>query len=409
MFDEFKLPKGSNEGRIRKNVMKRQNLKKKWDRHCKYGAEGSEALQGATFAVDKFSEEKDNFVRLLDEGVVVEGDMTPYAVIAKGTIKKWFDSLPSNFEGYINKDHVSGIDLGKFSKAELRLVELGNDRYGVDVNVKLDHELYATKDLIRSMNRKAISSEFFYEADEYVKASAVTGDSSFPDWYLIPKISEISLVGYAVVDNPKNANSYDEDLLTKASAGEEEGKKTMSEDEKAIAEAKLATIEEPVEGAEVEAPEAPAEEGEKVEDAPEEAPVEKEEASAAPEEAPETEDATEEPDEEKSEEGEAEGEAEAPAEEEGEPEEDTADKLAAALEALKAELAALKAENDELKAKLSAKEKKEESFEAKLKNVLALASTSTPTDEEGADVTPEEKEEDASVASLRAAFKQMEG
>ena len=53
----------------------------------------------------------------------------------------------------------------------------------------------------------------------YVKASVVTGED-FPDWYLIPKIDAVSIVGYAVVDNPKNANSYDENLLEKASSEE---------------------------------------------------------------------------------------------------------------------------------------------------------------------------------------------
>lgn len=404
MFDEYKIPKGTLDGRIRKNVMHRQALKKKWDRHCKYDASAENANVGATFAIDKFSEEKENWVRLLDEGVVVEGDSTPYAVIGKGVIKKWFDKLPKDFEGYINKDHISGIDLGKFKKSELRLVELGDDRYGVDVNVKLDHELYATKDLLHAMNRKAISSEFYYEADEYVKASVVTGDTSFPDWYLIPKISAISVVGYAVVDNPKNANSYDEDLLKKASAGEEEGKNTMSEEEKkkleAEGEIENEEVETKVEDAEVEDAETAGEAEDKGEE-------EVEQNSAAGE---ETEGEAEVEDESEEEEATAEDEGEAEeAEDKSEEGESTVDQLAAAVESLKAELKAAKEENAELKAKLSAKEEKEESFEAKLKNVLSLASASEPTEEEGADVTPDEddKEKNSLVDSYKQAFNEL--
>lgn len=405
MFDEFKIPKGTLDGRIRKNVMRRQALKKKWDRHCKYDAAAENANVGAAFAINKFSEDKENWVRLLDEGVVVEGDSTPYAVIGKGVIKKWFDELPGNFEGYINKDHISGIDLGKFKKSDLRLVELGDDRYGVDVNVKLDHELYATKDLLRSMNRKAISSEFYYEADEYVKASVVTGDTSFPDWYLIPKISALSVVGYAVVDNPKNANSYDEDLLKKASVETEEGETTMTDEEKKRLEAE--------EEVKVEETEAVAEETntEATEEADGSAEEEVEQNAATDEgegEAAETEEAEETTDEGEGEveaEGETEDETDAPADEG----ESTVDQLAAAIESLKAELKAAKDENAELKAKLSAKEEKEESFEAKLKNVLSLASTSEPTEAEGADVTPadEDKEENSAVEAYRNAFKDL--
>lgn len=394
MHDNFKIPKGTIDSRIKKNVMHRQALKKKWDRHCKYNAADDYSQVGTAFAVDKFSEDKENWVRLLDEGVVVEGDSTPYAVISKGTIKKWFDTLPSNYEGYINKDHISGIDLGKFTKTELRLVELGDDRYGVDVNVKLDHELYATKDLLRSMNRKAISSEFFYEADEYVKASSATGDKSFPDWFLIPKISELSLVGYAVVDNPKNANSYDEDLLKKASV---EGN-AMTKEQKELLEAEEATTEVEVEQTEEtteEATEAVEEKGEQAE-----------QNSAAGEEATEAE--TEEAAEETTEEA-AETEAEETTEDTAEGEsEDTADQLAAAINTLKAELEAAKSENADLKAKLSAKEEKEESLETKLKDVLSLASASDPTEAEGADVTPEDdKEENSVVDAYKNAFKEI--
>ena len=404
MFDEYKIPKGTLDGRIKKNVMHRQALKKKWDRHCKYDALAENANVGAVFAIDKFSEDKENWVRLLDEGVVVEGNSTPYAVIEKGVIKKWFDELSKDFEGYINKDHISGIDLGKFKKSELRLVEIGNDRYGVDVNVKLDHELYATKDLLHAMNRKAISSEFYYEADEYVKASKVTGDESFPDWYLIPKISAISVVGYAVVDNPKNANSYDEDLLKKASADEEEGNTTMTEEEKRLKAEEEAKAKLEAEGAEA------TEGDEKAEDAPADAEdnggeeaTEPEQNSAGGEgEETETEGEGEEAD------AETEGESEGDGEDATEGE-DTADKLAAAIDALKAENKALKEENENLKAKLSAKEEKEETFETKLKNVLALASASDPTDEEGADVTPddEEKEKNSLVDSYKQAFNEL--
>ncbi len=405
MFDEFKIPKGSIDSRIKKNVMHRQALKKKWDRHCKYDASIENSNVGAAFAINQFSEDKENWVRLLDEGVVVEGDSTPYAVIGKGVIKKWYDELPSNFEGYINKDHISGIDLGKFKKSDLRLVELGDDRYGVDVNVKLDHELYATKDLLRSMNRKAISSEFYYDADEYVKASVATGDTSFPDWFLIPKISAISLVGYAVVDNPKNANSYDEDLLKKASADEEEGKNTMSEEEKkkleAEGEVENQEIEDKTEDTEVEDnADAGEDEGEKEQNS---AAGDGEDTEDKGEGEADTEDEGDDTDE-----GDGEGESE-DEDDKSDEGESTVDQLATAIESLKAENKALKEENAELKAKLSTKEEKEADFETKLKNVLEMASTSEPTEEEGADVTPDDddKEKNSVVESYKQAFNDL--
>lgn len=379
----FKIPKDSEAVRTRKNVMSRQKLKKKWDKHCKWAAEGELGLSGTSFAISKFSEEEDNFVRLLDEGVVVEGDNTPYAVIAKGTLKEWYDNLPRNFSGYINKDHISGLDLGTFSKENLRLVEIGDDRYGIDVNVKLDHELYATKDLLHQMNRKALSAEFYYEADEYVKASVVTGED-FPDWYLIPKINAVSIVGYAVVDNPKNANSYDENLLEKASSEErndmpEELKAKLDEEEKAEASASPDVVA-PEDEAPVEETEAPAEEAEV------EAPAEAE---------------AEEPAEE------TEAEAEPEAEEETDKVEASIEEIGKQLEAFKAEIAEKDAKIAELEAKLAAKDAQKEGFENKLAKLLNFATTDEPTPAESAEPTPTEDAKDDYTAALENAFKGM--
>ena len=389
MPEMFKIPKDSEAVRTRKNVMSRQKLKKKWDKHCKWAAEGEMGLSGTSFAIDKFSEEQDNFVRLLDEGVVVEGDGTPYAVIAKGALKEWYDNLPRNFSGYINKDHISGLDLGKFSKENLRVVEIGDDRYGIDVNVKLDHELYATKDLLHQMNRKALSAEFYYEADEYVKASVVTGED-FPDWYLIPKINAVSIVGYAVVDNPKNANSYDENLLEKASSDErkdmpEELKAKLDEDEKVEASA----------GPDVVAPEdeAPVEETEAETEAETENEAPAEEVEAPAEEITEAEAETE-----------AEPEAE-PAEEDDKVEA-SIEEIGKQMEAFKAEIADKDAKIAELEAKLAEKAAQKENFENKLAKLLNFATTEEPTESEGAETTTTETKDDY-AAALENAFKGM--
>lgn len=388
MPEMFKIPKDSEAVRTRKNVMSRQKLKRKWDKHCKWAAEGEMGLSGTSFAIDKFSEEQDNFVRLLDEGVVVEGDGTPYAVIAKGALKEWYDNLPRNFSGYINKDHISGLDLGKFSKENLRIVEIGDDRYGIDVNVKLDHELYATKDLLHQMNRKALSAEFYYEADEYVKASVVTGED-FPDWYLIPKIDAVSIVGYAVVDNPKNANSYDENLLEKASSEErndmpEELKAKLDEEEKVEASASPDVVA-PEDEAPVEETEAPAEEAEV------EAPAEETEADEVE---------TTEP----AEETEAEAEPEA---EETDKVEASIEEIGKQLEAFKAEIAEKDAKIAELEAKLAAKDAQKEGFENKLAKLLNFATTDEPTPAESAETTPTEDAKDDYTAALENAFKGM--
>lgn len=409
-INQFKIPEGSLESRIRKNVTSRQKLKKKWDKHCKYGAEATpDALEGAAFAVEKFNaDESENWVRLLDEGVVVEGDGTPYAVIAKGTIKKWYDELPANYKGYINKDHISGIGLGNYSKADLRLVPIGDDRYGVDVNVKLDHELYAVKDLLRQMDRKALSSEFFYDADEYVKASVVTGDKNYPDWWLIPKISAVAIVGYAVVDNPKNANSYDPNLLEKASAENEERNSMNLEELKKLAAAGDAAAAEELKKLMAGEGDEDAD-GKEDEGAEGEAEGEKTEAGAEGAEDADT-DKNEGEGEDKGDEdaGDSEDKAEEGDKEEEEGEKFSADELIGQVKTLKADFEALSAENKELKAQLAVYKEQKTDLATRLTEVLGLASTSEKTEGEGAATSKKKEEgEDDYAASLRKSFSEL--
>lgn len=216
---------------IDKNVAKRQKLKTKWDRHCKYGAEDVDRLPNqlelysanVDTNVDTYEE---NWVRMLDEGVVVDGDGEVYAVIKKGTIKTYFDNLPDSFTGYIDRDHIRSIRLGEYTKKDMKLVELGDGRYGIDINVKLDANYYATRDLLRQGEHRAVSVDMMADVDEFALASQVTGEKQKYE-YLVPLIGAVDIVGYAVCENPKNANSIKDDLLDKASV---EGD-NMNEDE----------------------------------------------------------------------------------------------------------------------------------------------------------------------------------
>lgn len=191
---------------IKENVTHRQKLKKKWDKRCKYNTLPENLNDALEFngKPAEFSTEtsNDNWVRLLDEGVVVDGVDDVYAVIKKGVLKKAYNAMPDDFEGNIDKDHNRSIELGTFTKKDLKLVKLEDDRYGIDVNVKLDDELYAVRDLKRVGRKKAISSEFYSTENEFVKKSVITGQKE--EWdYLVPLIDEVQLTGYAVCDAPR--------------------------------------------------------------------------------------------------------------------------------------------------------------------------------------------------------------
>lgn len=369
--------------KIRRSVMHRQSMKKKWDKHCQFSLDND----GLTFFGQSANATQDNYVRLLDEGVVVDSDDYVYAVIKKGTVKRWFDSLPDSFVGRIDKDHCTSIELGSFTKKDLRLVECEDGRYAIDVNVSLDKELYATKDLLRANNRFAISAEFYSKVDEYITYTKATGEklSDGERDYLVPVIEDIKIEGYAVVASPKNANSYNEDLLVNASA--EEGNPMSKKEIEALEAAEEQKVEEV----------------EETQEETQEENLEAEQPAKADNSTEETEDEAKDGESEE----ETEGEGEQPESSDDEEQFDAADEVAKAIESLKAEIAAKDAKIAELEQKFAAQTQKEANLNEKLAKLLNF-STENPTEAEGAEMTSgKDKEEDAYGAALSEAFKSL--
>lgn len=387
------LPSGTTASRAKENTTMRQKIKSKWDKKCRYEVGTSEplprqfSLEGANFS-SSLKTEGENWCRLIDEGVVVDngfftGEPMAYAVIRKGVLKKWYESLTDDFVGTIDKDHNRSIDLGLFTKKDLRLVELEDGRYAIDVNVKLDQELYAVKDLLRMNNRTALSVEMFVNADEYATAEKVTGDES-QGKYLVPLIDDLKIEGYAVCLAPKSANSYKDGLLENAGATdinltkEKEFSMKKNEELKAPALEQVDAsagpdVEVTTEVAETEAVETPAVEATEVEPA------------------------------EPAEEAEQEVKEEAVSEEE-----DKLSAIEAEIKNLKAENASLKEENADLKAQLTLKAEKAFATEERLTSILAMAASDAPTADEGGKTTPEEeKNKTEEVDAYTAAFAEL--
>lgn len=387
------LPSGTTASRAKENTTMRQKIKSKWDKKCRYEVGTSEplprqfSLEGANFS-SSLKTEGENWCRLIDEGVVVDnniftGEPMAYAVVRKGVLKKWYDSLTDDFVGTIDKDHNRSIDLGQFTKNDLRLVELEDGRYAIDVNVKLDQELYAVKDLLKMNNRTALSVEMFVNADEYATAEKVTGDES-QGKYLVPLIDDLKIEGYAVCLAPKSANSYKDGLLENAGSTdinlikEKEFSMKKNEELKAPALEQVDAsagpdVEVTTEVAETEAVETPAVEATEVEPA------------------------------EPAEEAEQEVKEEAVSEEE-----DKLSAIEAEIKNLKAENASLKEENADLKAQLTLKAEKAFATEERLTSILAMAASDAPTADEGGKTTPEEeKNKTEEVDAYTAAFAEL--
>lgn len=147
--------------------------------------------------------------RLIDEGAITYDsgdDIRLY--IKKGAVQAFYDSLSSDYVGYINLAHIDitslPLNLGTWTKDDLTVVDIGDGRKGLDVNVKLNRELHIVQDLLKQEIPLSISAEL---------RGTLDFESSFK--FNAPFYNEIEIAGFSVVANPANVNSTGENLNSK--------------------------------------------------------------------------------------------------------------------------------------------------------------------------------------------------
>ena len=170
--------------------------------------------------VKKLSDTK---ARLIDEGYIDNG-----FVIKKGALEKFlngkneyvrgweFDgesyhqtevlNLTSDFVGTVNLGHmdfsIMPYILGTWTKDDLTLVDIENDRKALDVNLHLDEESVFIKELKRQSHDIGISAEFWVHENE-----EDTENLSETLGYYLPVFDEIYIFAYGLVGECGNVNS----------------------------------------------------------------------------------------------------------------------------------------------------------------------------------------------------------
>ena len=165
----------------------------------------------------------DNTIRLLDEGYFDSG-----FVIKKGTLEKYLNgqnqyvrgyeltdegwkqtpvlNLTDDFVGTVNIGHMEFATfpfiVGEWDKKDLTLVDIENDRKGLDVAVRLDNESIFVQELRRQPFDIGISSEFYYHINEEDTETL----SEMLDMYM-PVIDEVFIFAYGLVGECGNVNS----------------------------------------------------------------------------------------------------------------------------------------------------------------------------------------------------------
>lgn len=147
--------------------------------------------------------------RLIDEGAITyEGGDDIRLYIKKGAVQAFYDSLSSDYVGYINLAHIDitslPLNLGTWTKDDLTVVDIGDGRKGLDVNVKLNRELHIVQDLLKQEIPLSISAEL---------RGTLDFESSFK--FNAPFYNKIEIAGFSVVANPANVNSTGENLNSK--------------------------------------------------------------------------------------------------------------------------------------------------------------------------------------------------
>ena len=152
-------------------------------------------------------------MRLLDEGALYyEGGEEVRLFFEKGTIQAFYDTLSDDYVGYVNLAHLDiwelPLNLGTWTKQDLSIVDIGNGRVGLNVDVHLNEKLHIVQDLMAQEIPLSLSAEVGLGLDY---------EESQRQGY--PCIEKINIKGFSIVGNPANANSTSIDLSVK---GEEE-------------------------------------------------------------------------------------------------------------------------------------------------------------------------------------------
>lgn len=305
-----------------------------------------------------------NSIRLLDEGMVTYGDGSPYFYIKKGTLANLVENMRDDYVGSINLGHMDfarfPFILGTWKKKDIKLVDIGNGRKGLDVTPHFDNDSMFIKEMKRLPYDLAVSAQFSAHMD--LAATEEYGVEIIDEIY--PKD-----FNFAIVGEPGNVNSAGLRLAVKGETMTLEELSAAIEQNPTDLDGLNALLSDETAETSVEAAvETPAEEPdeEKVEAAVEETveetaevPAEPVETSVEPQEEPETVEVEE---------------STAEAEEAAEEAPDALTEALNAIEAANARITELEAQVESLTAQLAAKKKSEQEFLGKFKN-LSVALT----------------------------------
>lgn len=158
------------------------------------------------------SSSSDGWYRLFDEGYIMSASGNPVWYAAKGVVDSIYNNVSSSFTGIVNLAHQdaasSPVIIGTWTKKDLRVVDAGEGRKGLDVKLNLDEDSVYVQDLKRQQEKYGtnigISSELEVTHDWDLYAEVGT-----------PVVTEARMEAFAVVGEAGNARSGNITLSSK--------------------------------------------------------------------------------------------------------------------------------------------------------------------------------------------------
>lgn len=143
---------------------------------------------------------------LLQEGMVTYSDGTPYFYIMRGTLERFYDELPVDYEGSINVGHTDLASfpdrvVGRWTKSNLRVVDIEDGRQRLETNLPLNREHPIIKALEQSEFDVGLSVEMSMDVNWDLT------DNQELNPFGVPIVERLFVYDYAIVGNAGDVNS----------------------------------------------------------------------------------------------------------------------------------------------------------------------------------------------------------
>lgn len=151
-------------------------------------------------------QESGEWYPLLQEGMVTYSDGTPYFYIMRGTLERFYNELPVDYEGSINVGHTDLASfpdrvVGRWTKANLRLVDIEDGRQRLETNLPLNREHPIIKALEQSEFDVGLSVEMSMDVNWDLT------DNQELNPFGVPIVERLFVYDYAIVGNAGDVNS----------------------------------------------------------------------------------------------------------------------------------------------------------------------------------------------------------